>query len=348
MIRLVQKKIPGLVNPYLIRLVVFLITIAFLVGCDNQSDAIFQIDVSNINVKYIPRDKGIALNIPTYDGSNQAVHPDILPLENIPGLFSKYKYLMAMTPYPNTMEQFENPSVIGSKNGLNFSNPANSINPLAPTPIDGHNADPDLIFDHRTRQFYLYYIESHAHIAQNVVLLTSTDLKNWTRQTIIQDPINGNPRFIVSPTVIKDDEGLWYMYYVNANSRRLEYLTSEDGISWDKDDVHLPEVNQSMSFSPWHADVFRDGSWYYVLSCGYTENRNLFIGRSQDLVNWEFKSEPILTPLSSGLNCSWIYRSSGMVLDHDLYIYFSYVYSGNKWNIGVYRKKLSSIDFSSK
>ena len=49
------------------------------------------------------------LTIPTYDGSGQAVHPDVY--YNASG-WKGYKYWMTMTPYPNSNSGFENPSIV--------------------------------------------------------------------------------------------------------------------------------------------------------------------------------------------------------------------------------------------
>ena len=57
------------------------------------------------------------LNIPTYDGSGQAVHPDVY--YNANG-WNGYRYWMAMTPYPNGNAAYENPSIVVSNDNLNW------------------------------------------------------------------------------------------------------------------------------------------------------------------------------------------------------------------------------------
>ena len=78
--------------------------------------------------------------LPTYDGSGQAVHPDIVGPEQTGGV-----YLMAFTPYPFTNDRFENPSVVISDDGLRFREERRGLNPLAPTPGTDHNDDPDIL-----------------------------------------------------------------------------------------------------------------------------------------------------------------------------------------------------------
>ncbi|MBA3458618.1 MAG: hypothetical protein H0T46_01550 [Deltaproteobacteria bacterium] len=66
------------------------------------------------------------LEIPTYDGSGQVVHPDVL--------FDGYRYLLAYTPYPFSNGRFENPSIAISDDGLAFREIAPGVNPIAPAP----------------------------------------------------------------------------------------------------------------------------------------------------------------------------------------------------------------------
>src|SRR4051812_24550095 len=66
------------------------------------------------------------LSIPTYDGSGQGVHPDILYLD--PPLNGK-RFMMAFTPYPYYNARLENPSVLLSNNGVDFAEPVPGENP---------------------------------------------------------------------------------------------------------------------------------------------------------------------------------------------------------------------------
>ena len=43
---------------------------------------------------------------PTYDGSGQVVHPDVV---HVPGGWNGYEYWMGMTPYPNGNNDLREP-----------------------------------------------------------------------------------------------------------------------------------------------------------------------------------------------------------------------------------------------
>ena len=85
------------------------------------------------------------LDVPTYDGSGQVVHPDVL-LE--PG-----RLVMAITPYPYSDGRFENPSLVVSADGMAFQ--AFGTNPIVPPPPFDHNDDPDIRRDPRTGELEL-------------------------------------------------------------------------------------------------------------------------------------------------------------------------------------------------
>lgn len=55
----------------------------------------------NNKMMYLPAERDFSVS--TYDGSNQAVHPDII--------FFDFKYWLVVTPYPYGMEEYENPCV---------------------------------------------------------------------------------------------------------------------------------------------------------------------------------------------------------------------------------------------
>ena len=69
---------------------------------------------------------------PTYDGSGQVVHPDVV---HVPGGWNGYEYWMGMTPYPNSNDDFENPSVLASNDNVTWVVPPGVTNPLAPEPL---------------------------------------------------------------------------------------------------------------------------------------------------------------------------------------------------------------------
>src|SRR5271166_5048875 len=57
---------------------------------------------------------------PTYDGSGQVTEPSIA---NFPGGWHGFTYWLAVAPYPHSHAAYENPSILVSNNGTNWSVP---------------------------------------------------------------------------------------------------------------------------------------------------------------------------------------------------------------------------------
>lgn len=280
----------------------------------------------------------IILDIPTYEESNQVVHPDILFHEN--------KYYLAITPYPNSYDKHENPSFYESDNGINFSAPNGLINPIVKAPAYDHNCDTDMIFDKKTNMFYIYYLETLRPYYNNVVLLRSSDKVNWDRTNIINYDLKKDKEFILSPTIVQDDNK-YYMYYVDNTTHSIKYLISNDGIKWNKNKSNKININFPKDFNPWHVDIIRHKGKFYMLNNGYTKTfwneHHLYLAVSDNLKDWNFIKEPIIKSSKEFYNSDAIYRSSGLIKDNDLFVWFSYHNKKGKWNAGIKRLSLDSI-----
>jgi hypothetical protein len=57
----------------------------------------------------------IQAEIPTYDGSGQTVHPDVVVVPSWLGR-ERLDHWLGITPYPGGHAQFENPSIFASMN----------------------------------------------------------------------------------------------------------------------------------------------------------------------------------------------------------------------------------------
>lgn len=280
------------------------------------------------------------LNIPTYDGSNQAVHPDILFFED--GLNGHYFYL-TMTPYPNSNDKFENPSILVSENGFDFYEEIIGLNPLVDYPKDGHNDDPDIIYIDELETFLIYYLETIKPDSQNVMMLKSQNGINWDKERLIHYDLHNGDHFIVSPAVLQTNDK-FYMFYVNISlpGHPIQFLTSVNGTFWDKDSLQNINTKLPEELIPWHIDVFTGPDKYYMLCSGPYNDSNLYLATSTDLIEWSFIKKPILKNSNSYFLSKKIYRSSGLINNQTLIIWFSFSNYAGEWHIGV--KKYSLID----
>jgi hypothetical protein len=264
------------------------------------------------------------LVIPTYEGSGQATHPDVLLDPNAAGT----RLLMAMTPYPYSQDRFENPSLLTSHNGMVFREIEGVVNPLVPAPPIDHNDDPDLRWDAVAGEYELLYLETESPAKQTVVALRSTDLRAWTRSdAIVFDFARGDP-FIVSPTAVYDGT-VTHMFYVNLTvGGEIQTVTSADGRAWDATTA-APIAIDMGEVSPWHIDVVTGPAGYALLISGYTgkfKPQNLYIATSKDLETWTFDPEPLLAHTDPTLGVTTLYRSTGLVAGSSLIVWYSMQY----------------------
>jgi hypothetical protein len=259
------------------------------------------------------------VTIPTYDGSGQVVHPDVL--------LESGRLVMAMTPYPFSNGRDENPSIVVSADGITFTTIRD--NPLVPAPPFDHNDDPDIRRDPRTGDYELLYLETLRPDLQTVVALRSPDLLTWTRRDAIAYDIGHGEPFIVSPAAI-DDAGVTHLFYVHlgATSAQLETLTSADGTTWDRTQAAPVQIDLG-AVSPWHVDVIRGDGAFGMLLSGFDtvfEHQNLYLATSQDLVQWTLRPEPLLAYTDRSLGLETLYRSSGVVAGGRLAVWYSFQY----------------------
>src|SRR5690349_7627397 len=93
----------------------------------------------------IPLDSLVVLNLATFDGSGQVVHPDVVFLPHSWDN-GQARLAMAITPYPYGDAGRENPSLFVSEAGDTWAVPATATNPIV-QPTAGYLSDPALVFD---------------------------------------------------------------------------------------------------------------------------------------------------------------------------------------------------------
>ena len=283
----------------------------------------------------LPLHTKIGLEIPTYDGSGQAVHPDIFYDQSIG------KYVLAFTPYPYTDDRFENPCVVLSDDGIRFYEEREGMNPLAPPPEKDHNDDPDVSLHDGV--YSLLYLETVRPDYQNVIVLQSRDRLNWERKLLYHQELGENGGdLILSPAAVWDGETC-HCFFVMGNydtGHRILAMTGTDVTALDFAAAAPVELDGIPAvLRPWHVDVFADGpGGYLMLLCLVAQHKDgkggsyfLHLARSRDLQCWRVDPAPLIR------NC---YRSSGFVRDGILYVYFSSNHYADEWRTGLYKVAL--------
>ncbi len=297
-------------------------------ACERAPGTVFDEDI-------VPR----RLTLRTYEGSGQVVHPDVVAAPDLPG----GPFWLAVTPYPNSREKFENPSIYRSRDGLVWEEPKAALNPIVPRPPFGHNCDPDLVRDRG--RFTLLYLETQreefrpdSSSFQKLLRVTSADGVEWSPPaTLLHWDLDRDP-FYLSPCLVRVDDA-WRLYLVEPKERRIVWMPSTDGAAFGPPGGEL--ATGLPGVRPWHLDVFEVPGGWVALLCARGPNAasnsdvDLWIGASVDLERWAFEDSPLLAASPALLDTEDVYRSTGLVRDGRLAVWFSAKDRGGVWFLGV-------------
>lgn len=250
------------------------------------------------------------LTVPTYEGSGQLVHPKVLDMEVElgPGMtFGGYRYVMAFTPYPNSVDDHENPSIVASQDGDTWEVPAGLTNPITTLPAEAdYHSDTHLVLSQDGTKVYCFYRRT---VGTETTLYhkSSTDLVTWSAETLVY-VLAGTE---LSPSIVWDGSQ-YRIYYLSGTANGLAYRTFAD--------IDAPVVSSFVqctvaNLTPriyWHGDVIRTAAGeYQAVFMTHPEPGALVFGASADGESWAIGTNPFLE-VDAGI--SWvdtsIYRSS--------------------------------------
>lgn len=251
--------------------------------------------------------------------------------------------MLAFTPYPFSMDIFENPSILVSHDGLRFFEETPGINPVAAAPPFDHNNDPELFFYNKS--FHILYLETLRPEKQNLVLLSGADRKTWVSRILHTDFFNKpvpDP-FILSPSFIRDGHDACFLFYVKMNppdsmpfrNNEIQYVAVQNGFIPDFSKRYAAAIDLK-GLNPWHISLLKSDAAYYMLICCVRNLRgrkdySLFIARSYNMTDWEFQDKVLLKNA---------YRATGFIQDAVLFIYYSRQLFLGAWEMGVVKKDL--------
>lgn len=161
--------------------------------------------------------EGNQIAVPTHDQSGSATHPSVL---YFPEGWNGWKYWMAMTPYPYGNEAHEDPNVVVSNDGDNWSVPAGLSNPInnQPGKPGPYNSDPQLVMGPKGDMHLIWRTVDRRDGDRNLIYLsTSTDGVKWSSPKMIwRGPRNQVAAFLSPSLVWTGDK--WRLYGVRELS----------------------------------------------------------------------------------------------------------------------------------
>lgn len=162
------------------------------------------------------------LDLITYAGDNQIVHPKVL---YFPNKFSKHRFWMAYNPYPRANGDYENPCIAYSDDGYEWTNIPE--NPLDDPGGYGVNTDVHLVYveaKSRLEVWWRYVLnEDDVEVIPEIIYRrTSTDGLNWTEKEVIINNDSGDHTQYFSPCILHD--GSKYKVWVaNYSQNTIKY-----------------------------------------------------------------------------------------------------------------------------
>lgn len=203
------------------------------------------------------------LETPTYDHSGQAVHPSVIDFKTEYGIekWGGSRYWMAFTPYPNFNSAFENPSLLVSEDGLNWTNPPGIKNPLASKPLGimnfssrNYNSDPELIYNPDQNILLLYWREYCGGVFEKIWAKKIYLNKEFSDKILCYEKTWDYKKtgLMLSPAIWQKGAKEWYMWTTDGKSA-VNLFTSPDGITWSSSQsCDAPWETWNGGYLPWH------------------------------------------------------------------------------------------------
>jgi hypothetical protein len=300
----------------------------------------------------------VRLSVPTYDGSGQAVHPDIVWF---PKPWHGWEYWMAFTPYPRGQERFENPSIVVSHDGVHWQVPAGLSNPLVGSlRKPAFNSDPDLSYDAAHDRLVLIYREVRAGF-NNIFSISSQDGVVWGGRSMLFRRRNHG---MISPTIVIPSGGPPKIWYVDGGRNKClkrvtrvmrQTATAADALAPSRLEHgwSFPRAAglEQKGYMIWHLDVVQVPAKgeYWALYPAYTRRgcgtRDLFFARSRDGVNWTTYPIPLLRHEDERWTSVMLYRASALYDESRdvVRIFLSAQGPGPDWRLGLVEFKYDEL-----
>ena len=306
----------------------------------SEEYSIFDTDLTKVKTSH----SETYLVTPTYDGSNEALHPSVLYFKNG---WNGYKYWMANTPYPNYDSTLENPSILVSNDNITWIVPVGGSNPIVPYPGGAdYNSDTELVYDPVNDKIWMYYRTRISGTSEEQInVVGTTDGINWSAPVTVLSSIATT--WLVSPTVLYID-GQFVMWFMDADdpsltNRKISKLTSANADSgWNLGSKTVCTIHTALPDNRdlWHLAMNYTNGEYHLWLCttgiGGNYGGELMFGKSPDGENFYLTEGFILDPYdTNGWDGLYLYRATAVYLqDKAKYGMWYSADSGSEWHIG--------------
>lgn len=274
---------------------------------------------------------------PTYDGSNCTVHPDVIDFATAFGRpkWRGYRFWMAHTPYPDSDDSYENPSILASNDGVTWETPVGLTNPVYPAPPSGWNSDTDLTYDQANDQLVLIFRSSDF-----VPRFARSNDGAWWPPGASTVTWQAPPEQSASPSLVRQADGTWLMFSIS--------WPSHDMYRWTAPSPEGPWVGPTtctgMPVTAWHLDVCRVGDRLLAIVDDAMEGGGdldgIYAASSEDDgLSWARNATKVIAPGSGLWDSADLYRAT--LQPHENGTHMRVWYSGRKgtgvdsWRVGL-------------
>jgi len=273
------------------------------------------------------------LTTPTYDTSGQIVH---LRVSYTATPWNGYRWWMGNSPYPNGNNQYENPCLLASTDGVTWEVPAGLTNPItdlsaAQIAENGFHSDPHIVMNGNTMEFwYRYYKPSPATLY--IRRKTSTDGITWSEEETL---FTNSTFYAVSPSVIYEN-GIYCMWFVDSqDGYKVKYAESADAKVWSS--ARTLDIELDPLYRFWHLNVIHTDRYEIVVSCTLISsgNEEIFYTSSED--NTKYTKAIKIIPLNTvagSFDAGKVYMGCLVKVGSIYYCYYSAASVANVWRIG--------------
>lgn len=289
------------------------------------------------------RNASIPLNIRTYDGGNECLHPSCLyfadgwPADSYKKLIGGGKFWLVVTPYKDMNDAIENPCIYRSDDGERFE-PVEGANPLDDIKLDKameYNSDPELVFnpEHNRLECWWRRVQRNDYPTEEgknreiIYRRYTTDGQHWSEREEMLNVKNPFPetRMAISPALLYED-GIYKMWVSSADDfegrhRTINYYEMRDG-----EPMHLVCKHVLRHGIISHLDVIHaEGRYWLIGNDVRTDGFPLKLYSFQSPTDEEYRYEGVV--LSKGKRGHWddrvIYRPSVTRVGSDYWLYYS-------------------------
>lgn len=216
-------------------------------GCRNVPKLLAK-RIAKENAAELEHEGLLSINLATYDGGGQAVHPDMLMKDG--------KMWLVCTPYPYAIESYENPCVY-------FGDTVYGLKPIKKSPLSfqefrrkhNHISDP-CIFQDNKRLYVMFRdtINIGGEIIQKLYVTASEDGTAWTEKRLVAE---SNTDSYISSAVLKHGNQ-YFMFYIqlreSTNGGPIRRVCMNDALNlMSEDEVACHGIPDGMVV--WHIGV---------------------------------------------------------------------------------------------